>query len=108
ASTGFAVISHRQGMPFSFIKFAVTTDAFVEQMTAVAKGSAYPATSFGDFENAKLLLPTSDILTEFDRLVLPMLTMAHRLGRQNEVLRVARDLLLPRLISGKLRVDDLD
>jgi type I restriction enzyme S subunit len=108
ASTGFAVISHREGIPFSFIKFAVTTDAFVEQMTAVAKGSAYPATSFGDFENAKLLLPTPDLLTEFDRLVLPMLTLAHRLGRQNEVLTVARDLLLPRLISGKLRVDDLD
>jgi type I restriction enzyme S subunit len=108
ASTGFAVISHREDVPFSFLKFAVTTDSFVEHMAAVAKGAAYPATSFDDFENAKLLLPTSDLLSEFDRRALPPLTLTHQLGRQNEVLKTARDLLLPRLISGKLRVDHLD
>ena len=108
ASTGFAVISNHPDVPFSFIKYAITTDTFVEQMTAVAKGAAYPATSFDDFENASLLLPISDVLVEFDRLVLPMLTTAHCLARQNEVLKATRDLLLPRLISGKLRVDQLD
>lgn len=108
ASTGFAVISPREGMPFSFIKFAVTSDSFVEQMTAVAKGSAYPATSFEDFGNASVLLPTPKLLAKFHEHAMPMLMLAHRLGRQTETLTNARDLLLPRLISGKLRVDDLD
>lgn len=108
ASTGFAVISHHADVPFSFIKFATTMDSFVEQMTAVAKGAAYPATSFDDFENAALLIPPSDLLGEFHQQVLPMLSLSHELCAQNEVLVRTRDLLLPRLISGKLRVDDLD
>lgn len=108
ASTGFAVISPRAEVPFSFIKFVTTTDSFVEQMTAIAKGAAYPATSFDDFENATLLIPPPDLLREFHKRVLPMLSLSHKLRAQNEVLARARDLLLPRLISGKLRVDDLD
>src|SRR5205085_4098846 len=49
-STGFAVIRPNITMPFSFLFFAVTSNAFVDQMTMVAKGAAYPATSFDDFE----------------------------------------------------------
>ncbi|HUE92507.1 restriction endonuclease subunit S [Pseudomonas sp.] len=108
ASTGFAVISHRQQVPYSFLKMAVTTDSFVEQMTVVAKGSAYPATSFEDFEKAKILLPPDGLLKEFDRHVEPLLKKINKLSKEDHILRQCRELLLPRLISGKLPVDQLD
>ena len=44
----------------------------------------------------------------FDSIVRPMSDLIRALARQNEPLTQTRDLLLPRLISGKLSVEDLD
>ena len=108
ASTGFAVISPKPAIPFTFINFAVTSDSFVEQMAMVAKGSAYPATSFDDFGKAKLLRPSADLLDRFHTLCEPMFRRRHQLRKTNTALAQQRDALLPRLIAGKLAVDGLD
>ena len=64
---------------------------------------------FEDFIDAtKILKPTIEILNLFDDIVSPMLNEIQILGSKNEVLQQTRDLLLPRLISGKLRVENLD
>jgi type I restriction enzyme S subunit len=107
-STGFAVIRPNTDTPFTFLFFAVTSDLFVDQMTTVAKGAAYPATSFDDFEKAKLLVPSSDLLESFHKQVEPMFRQKHYLQEQITHLTRTRDLLLPRLISGKLSVAELD
>lgn len=108
ASTGFAVISPKPEIPFTFINFAVTSDSFVEQMAMVAKGAAYPATSFDDFGKAKVLRPSADLLMRFHRLCEPMFKRRHQLQETNSALTKQRDTLIPRLISGKLAVDALD
>jgi len=108
ASTGFAVISPKPEIPFTFVHLAVTSDSFVEQMAMVAKGSAYPATSFEDFGKAKLRVPPADLLSQFHSVCEPMYRLRHQLRQSNTVLARKRDALLPRLISGKLSVDALD
>lgn len=108
ASTGFAVISPKPGTPFSYLSKAVTTQEFTDQMVAVAKGAAYPATSFDDFEKAQLVWPSSDLLATFHERTGPALRQVALLRAQCRVLAEQRDALLPRLISGKLRVDALD
>ena len=107
ASTGFAVITPRT-VPYSFLHFAVTTDSFVDWISLVAKGSAYPATSFDDFEKAGVLIPEDHLLDAFHERCEPMLRQVHVLSEQNAKLAETRDLLLPRLISGTLSVADLD
>jgi type I restriction enzyme, S subunit len=107
-STGFAVIRPNPAMPFTFMFFAVTSNPFVDQMTTVAKGAAYPATSFDDFEKAKLLVPTDDLLKMFHEKCEPLFSQKHLLLEQNQNLERSRNLLLPRLISGKLSVENLD
>ena len=74
----------------------------------VAKGAAYPATSFDDFEKAPLLVPSDDLLKLFHEKCEPLLRQKHLLTTQNENLERSRSLLLPRLISGKLSVENLD
>ena len=107
-STGFAVIRPNDTTPFTFLFFAVTSNPFVDQMTTVAKGAAYPATSFDDFEKAKLLVPTDDLMKSFHEKAEPMFRQKHFLQQQSERLRKTCGLLLPRLISGKLSVENLD
>lgn len=52
--------------------------------------------------------PPPDLREKFTSVVRPMVSQIHLLSTQSEALQRTRDLLLPRLISGKLRVEDLD
>ena len=101
ASTGFAVLSPSE-VPSSFLYCATTTDWFVAHMTAIAKGANYPAVNAQDFEDYELLVPSPDLLEEFDARVKPSLRQMWLLDRQNQGLREARDLLLPRLMNGSI------
>nr|MDP2190006.1 restriction endonuclease subunit S [Rhodoferax sp.] len=103
ASTGFVVISP-VSLPASFFYQTVTTDLFVGYLETHAKGAAYPAVVAGDFERTDLLVPPSALLTAFNEFAEPLLSQAHNLRMQNQKLRTARDLLLPRLMSGELAV----
>ncbi|MBK7001883.1 MAG: restriction endonuclease subunit S [Rhodoferax sp.] len=103
ASTGFVVISPKS-LPTSFLYQAVTTDLFVGYLENHAKGAAYPAVVSGDFERATILVPTPALITAFDDFAESLLWQTQNLRLQNHKLRAARDLLLPRLMSGELAV----
>jgi type I restriction enzyme S subunit len=105
-STGFAVLSPTE-VPFSFLFYAVTTDAFVGYLVNAATGAAYPAVNSGDFESASILIPPTDLMAKFHDAVEPMMRLSESLRDKNANLRQTRDLLLPRLISGELDVSTL-
>ena len=60
------------------------------------------------FDSHLLVVPTVEVEMEFRESVRPMFELVFSLARQNQVLAEARDLLLPRLISGELDVSELD
>ncbi len=103
ASTGFAVISPR-ALPTSFLYQALITDSFVGYLGNHAKGAAYPAVVAGDFERAEVLVPTDSLIAAFNDFVEPQMSQIHNLRLQNQKLRTARDLLLPKLMSGEIPV----
>ncbi len=106
-STGFAVLSPASA-PSSFIYQCVTTDDFVSYLVNHAKGAAYPAVGTEEFENAKVLKPSDSLVTEFDRIAEPMMRLVAALQLKNINLRTTRDLLLPKLISGELSVENIE
>lgn len=64
---------------------------------------------FEDFINhTKVTNPTKEIRDLFDEIHSNFIDAIQTLGAKNEVLQQTRDLLLPRLISGKLDVEKLD
>lgn len=58
-------------------------------------------------EGQNVLIPTKVIQHEFDKIICPMVDEIQVLGAKNQLLQQTRDLLLPRLISGKLSVEHL-
>ncbi|MBN2433739.1 MAG: restriction endonuclease subunit S [Spirochaetes bacterium] len=56
----------------------------------------------------KIVIPEQDILKKFEKLISPLSNEKIFLLNCCETLKKSRDLLLPRLISGKLDVEDLD
>jgi type I restriction enzyme S subunit len=103
ASTGFAVISPRI-LSTSYLYQAVTSGQFVGYLNNHAKGAAYPAVVSGDFERAEILVPSQPLVRSFNEIVEPMIAQSHCLKQQNQKLRTARDLLLPKLMSGEIAV----
>ena len=58
--------------------------------------------SFIDEE--KVILPPEEIREKFDHLVSPLFDEIYSLGKQNQNLRQTRNLLLPKLITGEIKV----
>ena len=106
ASTGFAVLS-AISVPFSYLYFTTTTDDFVGHLEQNATGAAYPAVTAKTFEDAEILVPEGDTLAAFDQVALPQLEQMETLKKQNRSLAQARDLLLPKLMSGQLDVSGI-
>jgi type I restriction enzyme, S subunit len=100
-STGFAVVTPTT-LPTSIIYQAITTDAFVGYLENHARGAAYPAVVAGDFERAEILVPAEPLVEAFNDFAEPLLNQTSNLRVQNQKLRGARDLLLPRLMSGEI------
>jgi type I restriction enzyme S subunit len=106
-STGFAVLT-AETVSYSYLYFATTTDEFADYLTNHATGSAYPAVTGKDFENAPLLVPNESIGNRFHELTGPMLDLSWNLHQRNINLRKTRDFLLPKLISGEVPVEAAD
>lgn len=75
-STGFAVLRAKDNVDSRFIYSLVTENSFVDYLSLVAKGSAYPAADTADFKKAKVTVPNlptqariADILSTYDDLI---------------------------------------
>lgn len=103
ASTGFAVIRPKKYT--ALLYHALTTVEYVNFLESQATGAAYPAVTAKDFENSHLVIPSDEnMILEFESSVEPMFSQIKILMKQNALLREARDILLPRLMSGDIDV----
>jgi type I restriction enzyme S subunit len=71
-------------------------------------GATFPELTKGTFKKIEILTPPLAITCEFSTLSNPLLESIEASLEANKILTRTRDLLLPRLISGKLSVEDLD
>ena len=71
-------------------------------------GAGVPTLNRNHLNGISIVVPPKTLQEKFDDLVSPLRSQADLLREQNTHLSRTRDLLLPRLISGKLSVEDLD
>ncbi len=71
-------------------------------------GATFAELTKGTFKRIEILSPPESLVAEFARIEEPMFSAIENHLRANRKLIEARDLLLPRLISGKVSVDKLD
>lgn len=80
----------------------------VEYLKKVANGATFSAITIETFEKLKVLMPSPYLIQIFSKNITPLFNQIKVLQKKNETLQQTRDLLLPRLISGKLDVENLD
>ena len=92
----------RSNLPMSYLYHNLQLQHFLNSDAAV------PGLNRNQAYTNPLNVPPDSILGQFDEIVQPMVELRRNLERQNEILRHAVDLLLPRLVSGEIDVSDLD
>lgn len=76
----------------------------INRLIANATGSVFLSLSKPSINNLKLIIPNEKILEEFSTLINNVLDYKHTNQLEIQKLKNTRDLLLPRLISGEIRV----
>lgn len=91
-----------------FFAQVLRQDSTKAMMAGYVSGVAVPRIILKDFKKMKLLIPDMRLMRRYEDLVTDIHQQVETLIASSQNLSECRDLLLNRLISGKLRVDDLD
>ena len=107
-STGFVVIRPTGISPFHLYYFLIS-DSYTEYLTGVADShtSAYPSFPSEIIKNTKICLPdieSDSISSSFNKILNPMFEKLEFNENQIRSLTKTRDALLPKLMSGEIRV----
>lgn len=87
-----------------YLYFTLNQQQYFTQMQNLNRNAAQPGLTPSDIDIVKLCKPDEEIIKKFNRVVEPMLHSIFTIAKQNNILKTQRDLLLPRLMSGKLEV----
>ncbi|MFQ3592853.1 MAG: restriction endonuclease subunit S [Gemmataceae bacterium] len=110
-STEYIVLRPRGVIPPAFAYLLARTMDFrnfaIQQMTGSSGRQRVPADSLSKY---KLVTPEPDdeLFAEFGNLIVPMFQSMSAAMNQSRTLAALRDALLPKLISGELRVPDAE
>lgn len=80
----------------------------IQQILNFASGAAQPNISGKEILSVKTVVPDEDTLRLFSNLASPMIKTTLKLYYQNQRLKEARDILLPRLMTGMIDVDKIE
>jgi len=108
ASTGFAVLTPKDGN-WAFLHATTTQSEFGDELGRLADGGAYPAIRPDVVGNRDIVLPNdSRQIAAFDDLTQQLYLRRHQNRTESRTVAALRDTLLPKLLSGELRVNEAE
>jgi len=103
-STDIVVLRSRKPDWFSFVLACVSSSDFVAHTSQTATGTKMPRTSWQAMSGYDLCRPTDALASVFQRIVSPMLGRIVGNIHESRTLAALCDTLLPKLISGEIRL----
>ena len=107
-STGFAVLRPRTARYAEFVYLAATAADNIDTLAHLADGAAYPAVRPEVVAATPIVRSSDEVFGRFSRIAGPLLAKRAQNERESRTLAALRDALLPKLISGELRVKDAE
>ena len=104
-STGFAVLRPIQSRHREYVYLAATAPGNIERLAHRADGAAYPAVRPDVVGATEAVVPDDEILDHFSELAAPTLDRIEANKAESRCLAALRDTLLPKLVSGEMRVE---
>lgn len=107
-STDIVVLNARESKAAGFILMCISQDEFVAFADRTSDGTKMPRTSWDRMERYDFCLPNGAVLDAFNTCIEPMLERIVSNIHESHTLAATRDLLLPKLMSGEIRVKDAE
>ncbi len=107
-STDIVVLNARQPNAAAFVLACISRDEFVAFTDRTSDGTKMPRTSWGRMAKYDLCLPSDTVLDAFNAVVQPMVDRIVTNIHESRTLAATRDLLLPKLMSGEVRVKEAE
>ncbi|OAI10687.1 restriction endonuclease subunit S [Methylomonas methanica] len=102
-------LTSRNPKASGFALFQVYQDTTIDYATQHSEGSTIPYAKWSkSLENMSIVLPSSNLQERFSEVVSVFVECANENLRQAQTLVTLRDTLLPRLISGQLRLPEAE
>lgn len=105
-STDIVVLDSRADFDRGLVACCVSSDAFVAFTDLTSSGTKMPRTSWSHMKTYDLAIADAPVRRAFSGLVGPMHQKVVSSVAENRTLAKTRDYLLPRLMSGEVRVGD--
>jgi type I restriction enzyme, S subunit len=103
-STDIVVVAPSRSAWFGFVLGHMSSDAFVEHANAGSTGTRMPRTSWADMARYPVVIPQEAPAEAFSKWIRPAVDRIVSSIYQSRTLAGLRDALLPKLVSGELRV----
>lgn len=103
-STDILVITPKEPAWFGFVLGHVSSVELVKHTDAASTGTKMPRTNWNDIARFKVALPPESLAAEFTERIRPMIGRIIANIHESRTLAALRDALLPKLLSGELRV----
>lgn len=91
-----------------FVFCALASDKGLHRVLNLAGGAAQPNISGSQILSIESVIPSDDILKSFSELLQSKISLSLTLRSQNYLLKEARDILLPRLMTGAIDLSGLE
>jgi type I restriction enzyme S subunit len=107
-STGFAVLRPRQSEYREIVYLAATSRETIEVLAHLSDGAAYPAVRPDVVAARELVIADGRCLAAFSATVAPIIDLIEANKVENSTIAQLRDLLLPKLMSGEIRLHEAE
>lgn len=103
----FILRTNQKCSPY-YLYFTLDTIQNTERIKQLNTNAAQPGINQEQVKGLTILLPKKEYIEKFDNIVKSMVSEIFKLCIKNQTLKQTRDLLLPRLISGEIDVENLN
>ena len=91
-----------------FFNIFKTTKNFKEEVNTRAIGGVRQTLSYKDFSLIKIVYPPKEVVEQFNKIYSHIMTLIKKNILENKRLHQTRDILLPKLMSGELKINDIN
>ena len=91
-----------------FFNIFKATKNFKEEVNTRAIGGVRQTLSYKDFSLIKIVYPPKEVVNQFNKIYSHIMTLIKKNVLENKRLHQTRDTLLPKLMSGELKINDIN
>jgi type I restriction enzyme S subunit len=105
---GLLRINNEVGIGYPFIYILTNSFDYIERLRSQANSGVQVNLSTDAIKSSNVITPDKEVNGKFHEITLPLFEQINQNANENQTLTILRDTLLPKLISGEVRVKEAE